>query len=254
MITLNGRTLTDFGVSFTGAGNLWTAAGLGLPASPRGLRYGSAVPLYGQAEPMEFTFDVRVPPPESGHQAIMDDLRGWLTGTVEIEQSDRAGRRLYGQLRSDIGAGEWLPYVDGSGARKLTLSFLCRDPIWYAKYVRNIAIAADTPTEITGLGTRPAWFEVIVPGAVTDFGIEYQAPSGEVIASLQTTGSISSGEYLRIDMGREGVFEGSGGSETDRHAWLTGSYGAFFALDPGDGVPWIEATDACVLHIQDAYA
>lgn len=253
MITLNGLTLTDLGVQWVGCGNNWGGYSPGLQTTPRGLRIGAAVSEYGSVGPGLFEVIVRVPPPESGHQAIMDALRGWLVGLIEIEETDRSNRRLYGILQADDGAGEWLPFVDASGARRLSLQFMIPNPTWFAKYTRSIVLAADTPKEITGLGTVPSWFEVIAPGAVTDFDIDLLGPDGAVLSSLHTTGVISSGEYIRIDMGQELVAEGTGGAEVDRHSFLTGAYGGFFAIDPGDGVCSLLATDACVVHIQDAY-
>jgi hypothetical protein len=256
IISFNGRTLEDLGLEWSKPPN-YDAALPQHSATSRGGRMGSNLREEGTVAPGTWEIEVMIPPLLSGHEAIRQDLRGWLQGMVEIEQTDRPGLVLTGKLSRDpstvFAPTSGFGYIEAEAWRVETLSFITPSPLWYDKYVRWLHVPAEAAVSVSDLGSRTAWLELIVPGAATDFWAEYLGPSGHSLAALITTGTVSSGEYLRVVMSTSRVYHNPGSGEVSAMSWLQGDYGGFFAMDSGDGVPLMRTSHACTMKYRRAF-
>lgn len=162
--------------------------------------------------------------------AVLAPLRGLL----EIRAGDAPDKVLEGYLVGELSDGvvPTKSFVDGSAGLSLTLHLWCPSPVKRDRFAQTIAFgAAATPVP---LGDLPSGGLVRILGAATNPVLRYRDARGQLVQEMAFTTTLTSAQYLEIDLDRQTAVKVSAGVRTNAQALWTGDYPV---PDPGDGDP-----------------
>lgn len=162
--------------------------------------------------------------------ALADLFSNGMNEITSPDQPSRVMRGFYLGTETDIAAPRLLS-TDG----RFRVSWLCPDPTKYDREPRGLTLGT-TPVLVPA-GTLPmggVW-RVMGPlsGAIT---MTYRALTGIPLGAFTVSGTLTSGEYLDVDLDRREITKYSSvGVASDAYAWKS-STAYWFRLDAGDSV------------------
>lgn len=236
MISVNGKSLADYGAHVTAAPGLWDGFSAQDVAVQIPRRMGELITATDPIVPArEFTIEgLLVAASLSARLSAQDSMNAALYGsTLEIVGVDQTTRARYGRAQR-LTFAPVAPEFRAKEA-KFTIAIRCADPL---AYELSPTIVSFTTTRTTiPIGTTPLGPRIIIAnataGTLTNFVLTQRSADGTSIATMTLTGSLLTGEYLDVDHGLMAINKVDGsGVRTSARSWFTA--GSYFVIRSGD--------------------
>jgi len=202
----------------------------------RGRDGGMAVPAVGgEGRRIEVAGTLRaetVTARRDAERGVADLVR---SGRVRLVVDDGLAGAM--QIEGRLQAATFVPFGPSLSplASRGTLAFVCEDePYWRDVEPTTRAVAAVSTRYTVPLGTAPSSPIIRIMGSATNPVLTYRDAGGASVRSITFTATLTSSEYLDIDMRRGRVQRVTSGAAANGLSLITG--GDFpWGLDPQDG-------------------
>lgn len=174
----------------------------------------------------------------AARDAVLTSVMDLFHGIVELRFGDAPDKVIEGVLSSESVAGAAGRWAFAFPDLLLTLEIICHDPSKRDRYVQSAAFGASAIA--IPLGTLASVGTILIMGAATNPVLTYRSGSGLSVQTMSFTATLTTAEYLEIDLARETVARVSSGTRVVNLALWTA--GDFPVLDPADGAATLEVT------------